>query len=199
MIIVSDMELGGGQRSRGGGGMGGRVTGGWEDPAQPGWGSPEPRDVQQVGHPRPVDVQGLGWGGGKGVRWGGADPSCILSGGGGQGCRPLGVGGALTGRRMKNMVRAPTMGTSPRRGSRMIRSIPWSWGGSSTEMSPPPHGHDPPHPASSPCPQPPPPPSPPAGAETPPHLHALHPRLAEELLHLHVDLDVTHVAEEMGT
>ena len=34
---------------------------------------------------------------------------------------------ALTGRRMKNMVRAPTMGTSPSSGSRMTRSVPWSW------------------------------------------------------------------------
>ena len=33
----------------------------------------------------------------------------------------------LTGLRMKNMVMAPTRGTSPMRGSRMTRSFPCSW------------------------------------------------------------------------
>lgn len=56
MIIVSDMEL-----WRGVGGGGGRQCGpvGLRAPHVL-WGSPEPWDIQQVGHPRPVDVQSLG-------------------------------------------------------------------------------------------------------------------------------------------
>lgn len=111
-------------------------------------------------------------------------------GGGGQRCvggSILGWGAArraLTGRRMKNMVRAPTMGTSPSSGSRMTRSVPWSWEegiggrGGTSQRCPPPHNTPPELP--------------------PPHLHALHPRLAEELLHLHVDLHITHVAVGEG-
>lgn len=83
---------------------------------------------------------------------------------------PLEGGRALTGRRMKNMVRAPTIGTSPRRGSRMIRSIPWSWG--DVRCDTPPMATAP-HPASSPYPQPHCPPR--AGAETPPSPACLSP------------------------
>lgn len=84
-----------------------------------------------------------------------------------------------TGRLMKNMVTAPTIGTSPIRGSRITRIIPWSWRHGRGRRVGENRGF--------------------GGFQkarlSSTHLHSFDSGFAEVSLHLHVDLHVTHEAE----
>lgn len=170
MIMVSDMELGGGHGH--GGATGGAVL--------RGGGTPQPHLSPGMSSRLVIPVQLMSkvLGGYWGQIWGGWTQLCAA--GGGDPAAGPGLGGTLTGRRMKNMVRAPTMGTSPRSGSRMTRSIPWSWTGGAALRCDPPRGHGP-HPDSSPCPPSPACPSPPPCRRTssPPRRSGRHPRSCE--------------------